>query len=157
MPAPAARPTIRCCCRSTRSPARTRCRSSSCRARRTPDLAYNDPRAVGRVAAHFKDLPLIVSHGFYPYVDEAIATAFRHENVFLSPDMYMFAPGGRLYIEAANGFMADQYLFGTSYPFRAMRQSVDDLRAIGLTPDVLEKVSWRTAARLFGLPAPAGI
>lgn len=117
----------------------------------TPDLAYNDPRAVGRVAAQFKDLPLIVSHGFYPYVDEAIVTAFRHENVFLSPDMYMFAPGGRLYIEAANGFMADQYLFGTSYPFRAMRQSVDDLRAIGLVPDVLEKVSWRTAARLFGL------
>lgn len=117
----------------------------------TPDLAYNDPRAVGRVAAQFKDLPLIVSHGFYPYVDEAVAIAFRHENVFLSPDMYMFAPGGRIYIEAANGFMADQYLFGTSYPFRSMRQSVDDLRAIGLTPDVLDKVSGRTAARLFGL------
>ena len=121
----------------------------------TPDLAYNDPRAVGRLAAQFKHLPLIVSHGFYPYVAEAVAIAFRHENVFLSPDMYMFAPGGRLYIEAANGFMADQYLFGTSYPFRSMAQSVDDLRAIGLRPDVLEKVSWRTAARLFDLPEPA--
>ena len=117
----------------------------------TPDLAYNDPRALGRLAAQFKDLPLIVSHGFYPYVDEAVAIAFRHENVFLSPDMYMFAPGGRLYIEAANGFMADQYLFGTSYPFRAMRQSVDDLREIGLRPEVLDKVSGATAARLFGL------
>ena len=117
----------------------------------TPDLAYNDPRAVGRVAAQFKDLPLIVSHGLYPYVDEAVTIAFRHENVFLSPDMYMFAPGGQLYIEAANGFMADQYLFGTSYPFRAMRQSVDDLRALGLTASVLDKVSGRTAAGLFDL------
>ena len=59
----------------------------------TPDLTYNDPKAVGRVAAQFKDLPLIVSHGFYPYVDEAVAIAFRHENVVLSPDMYMFSPG----------------------------------------------------------------
>jgi len=117
----------------------------------TPDLAFNDPRAVDRVAKQFKDVPLIISHGFYPYVDEAIAVAFRNENVFLSPDMYMFSPGGRLYIESANGFMADQYLFGTSYPFRAMRQSVDDLRAVGLKPDVLEKVSWKTAATLFGL------
>ena len=120
----------------------------------TPDLAYNDPRAVGRLAALFKDLPLIVSHGLYPNVAEAVTIAFRHENVVLSPDMYMFAPGGRLYIEAANGFMADQYLFGTSYPFRAMRQSVEDLGAIGLKPEVLENVAWRTAARLFGLPAP---
>ena len=121
----------------------------------TPDLAYNDPRAVGRVAAQFKDVPLIVSHGLYPYVAEAVAVAFRHENIFLSPDMYMFAPGGRLYFEAANCFMADQFLFGTSYPFRAMRQSVDDLRAGGLSPDVLEKVSWRTAAGLFGLAPTA--
>ena len=121
----------------------------------TPDLAFNDPRAVGRLAASFKDLPLIVSHGLYPNVAEAVAIAFRHENVFLSPDMYMFAPGGGLYIEAANGFMADQYLFGTSYPFRAMRQSVEDLGAMGLKPDVLDKVAWRTAARLFALPAPA--
>ena len=117
----------------------------------TPDLAYNDPRAVDRLAKQFRDVPLIVSHGYYPYVDEAVAVAFRNENVFLSPDMYMFSPGGRLYIEAAKGFMADQYLFGTSYPFRAMRQSVDDLRAIGLKPDTLEKVSWKTAAGLFGL------
>lgn len=119
----------------------------------TPDLAFNDPRAVDRLAKQFKDVPFIVSHGLYPYIDEAIAVAFRNENVFLSPDMYMFAPGGRLYAEAANGFMADQYLFGTSYPFRAMGQSVDDLRAFGLRPDVLEKVSWRTAAGLFGLSA----
>ena len=51
----------------------------------TPDLAYNDPRAVGRLAALFKDLPLIVSHGLYPNVAEAVTIAFRHENVVLSP------------------------------------------------------------------------
>lgn len=117
----------------------------------TPDLTYNDPQAVGRVAAQFRTLPLIVSHGLYPAVTEAVAIAFRHENVFLSPDMYTFAPGAGVYIEAANGFMGDQLLFGTSYPFRPMRQSVDDIRAIGLRDDVLEKVLWSNAARLFGL------
>jgi predicted TIM-barrel fold metal-dependent hydrolase len=95
----------------------------------TPDLAFNDPLAVDHVARTFPDLKIVCCHGFYPQVADMIAVAFRHENVFVSPDMYMFSPGGRLYIEAANGFLQDQYLFGSSYPFRAMAQSVDDLGA----------------------------
>lgn len=117
----------------------------------TPDLNLNDPFAIDRVAAQFPNLRIVVCHGCYPHVDAMVGVAFRRENVFVSPDMYMFSPGGRLYIEAANGFMQDQYLFGTSYPFRPMRQSVDDLRSIGLKPDVLEKVSYKNACRLLNL------
>ena len=117
----------------------------------TPDLTLNDPTAIDRVAAQFPKLQIVVCHGCYPHVDAMIAVAFRRENVFVSPDMYMFSPGGKLYIEAANGFMQDQYLFGTSYPFRPMRQSVSDLRAIGLTPMALEKASFRNACRLLKL------
>jgi predicted TIM-barrel fold metal-dependent hydrolase len=47
--------------------------------------------------------------------------------------------------------MRDQYLFGSSYPFRAMAQGVADLRAAGLDPDVREKVGRGNAARLLGL------
>jgi uncharacterized protein len=121
----------------------------------TPDLRLNDPFAIDRVAAQFPNLPIVVCHGCYPHVDDMVGVAFRRENVFVSPDMYMFSPGGKLYIEAANGFMQDQYLFGTSYPFRPMRQSVDDLRGIGLKPDVLEKVSYENACRLLKLDAKA--
>jgi predicted TIM-barrel fold metal-dependent hydrolase len=117
----------------------------------TPDLNLNDPTAIDTIAAQFADLRIIVCHGCYPNVDAMIGVAFRRENVFVSPDMYMFSPGGKLYIEAANGFMQDQYLFGTSYPFRPMKQSVDDLRAIGLKPDVLEKVSYKNACRVLNL------
>ena len=117
----------------------------------TPDLAFNDPLAVDVVARTFPDLPIVCCHGFYPRVADMIAVAFRNENVFVSPDMYMFSPGGRLYIEAANGFLQDQYLFGTSYPFRAMAQSVADLNALGLSEPVLEKVSRSTASRLLKL------
>ena len=121
----------------------------------TPDLRLNDPTAIDRVAGQFPKLQIVVCHGCYPHVDGMIGVAFRRENVFISPDMYMFSPGGKLYIEAANGFMQDQYLFGTSYPFRPMKQSVADLRAIGLTPAVLEKVSYRNACRLLKLDEKA--
>ena len=61
----------------------------------TPDLRLNDPLAVDRVARTFPKLPLVCCHGFYPNVAEMVTVAFRNENVFVSPDMYTFAPGGR--------------------------------------------------------------
>lgn len=117
----------------------------------TPDLTLNDPFAIDRVAAQFPKLQIVVCHGCYPHVDAMVAVAFRRENVYVSPDMYMFSPGGKLYIEAANGFMQDQYLFGTSYPFRPMAQSVADLQKVGLTPTSLEKTSYKNACRLLKL------
>ena len=82
-----------------------------------------------------------------------VGVAFRRENVFVSPDMYMFSPGGRLYLEAANGFMQDQYLFGSSYPFRPMAQGVEDLLAFGLKPGPLEKVAYKNACGLLKIDA----
>ena len=110
----------------------------------TPDLALNDPFAVDVVARTFPKLPIVCCHGFYPRVADMVAVAFRNENVLVSPDMY-------LYVEAANGFMQDQLLFGSSYPFRVMAQGAADLRAIGLSETALEKVGSGNARSLFGL------
>ena len=115
----------------------------------TPDLAYNDPSAIGRVARRFPRLQLVVHHGAWPRVDEIIGVAFRYDNVTIVPDMYIFQPGGRLYVEAANGALRDQIAFGSSYPFRAMRQSVEDYERLGFHDDALEKVFFANAARLL--------
>ena len=117
----------------------------------TPDLALNDPAAIGRVARRFPKLPIVVHHGAWPRVDEIIGVAFRYANVTLVPDMYIFQPGGRLYVEAANGALGDQIAFGSSYPFRAMRQSVEDYQRLGFRDDVLEKLFHDNAARLLKL------
>ncbi|MGO9419665.1 amidohydrolase family protein [Roseiarcus sp.] len=117
----------------------------------TPNLAFNDPSAIGRVARRFPRLAIVVHHGAWPRADEIIGVAFRYENVTLVPDMYIFQPGGRLYVEAANGALADQIAFGSSYPFRAMRQSADDYERLGFRDDVLDMVFSATAARLLKL------
>lgn len=116
-----------------------------------PDLRLNDPLAVDRVAKTFPKLPLVCCHGFYPNVADMLTVAFRNENVYVSPDMYTFAPGGNLYVEAANGFLREQFLFGSSFPFRPMRQGVEDFRGLGLTEAALEAALWRNADRLLDL------
>lgn len=115
----------------------------------TPDLRFNDPAAVGRVARAFPNLSIVVHHGLWPHVNEIIGVAFRYANVFIVPDMYIFLPGGSLYVEAANGFLQDQLLFGSSHPFRAMRQSVEDYAALGFKSRVLDLVFYENAKRLL--------
>ena len=121
----------------------------------TPDLRFNDPFAVDRVARTFPKLRIVCSHGFYPQIHSMVTVAFRNENVFVSPDMYTFAPGGKLYVEAANGFMRDQFLFGSSFPFRPMKQGVEDFQALGLSTEALEGALCKNAHRVLG-NAPLG-
>ena len=109
------------------------------------------PSAVGHVAKAFPKLSIICYHGFYPYVNEIIGVAFRWENVFIVPDMYIFAPGGRLYVEAANGCMRHQILYGSSYPFRPMGQSISDYRALGFEDGVIDDVMYANARRVLKL------
>ena len=117
----------------------------------TPDLRLNDPFAVDRVAKRFPKLPLICCHGFYPHVHEMVTVAFRNENVFVSPDMYTFAPGAQVYVEAAKGFMRDQFLFGSSFPFRPMKQGLEDFAALGLDAEAFAAATYKTATRLLKL------
>jgi predicted TIM-barrel fold metal-dependent hydrolase len=117
----------------------------------TPDLSFNDPLAVDHVARIFPTLPIVCCHGFYPNIDAMIGVAFRNENVFVSPDMYLFAPGGTRYADAARGFMSEQLLFGSSFPFRPMLQSVTDFAALGFDEETESKVLSGNAARLLAL------
>jgi predicted TIM-barrel fold metal-dependent hydrolase len=109
------------------------------------------PSAVGHVARAFPNLSIICYHGFYPYVNEIVGVAFRWENVFIVPDMYIFAPGGGLYMEAANGALRKQILFGSSYPFRPMAQSINDYRTMGFDEDVIDDVMYGNAKRVLKL------
>jgi predicted TIM-barrel fold metal-dependent hydrolase len=119
----------------------------------TPDLRFNDPLAVDAVARTFPKLPIVCCHGFYPNIDGMLAVAFRNENVFVSPDMYIFAPGGARYVDAANGFMGRQLLFGTSYPFRPIAQSVEEFQAIGLHATAVELAMFSNPSKVLGLGA----
>ena len=117
----------------------------------TPDPRFNDPSGVAVVAAAFPRLKIGVFHGYWPRVQEIIGVAFRHANVHLIPDMYLFQPGQEAYVKAANSFLADQFLFGSSYPFRPIRQSIHDYAAAGFSDDVLERVFSKNAERLLKL------
>ena len=121
-----------------------------CGCKIAPAVLADMLRALPQTQA-FPDLPLVVYHGYWPNVHQAIGLAFRYENVHLVPDMYLFQPGKDAYVQAANQFLGDQLLFGSSYPFRPIRQSIDDFVALGFDDAVLPRLLHDNAARLFKL------
>lgn len=117
-----------------------------------PDIGYADPVRMDRVAAAFPGLSIVVVHAGWPWVPQIIGAAFRRPNLYLSPDMYMVQmPGAGDFIEAANGFLRDRVMFGSSYPFLPLDVAVAYYSRLPFKAGVLEAVMGGNAARLLKL------
>ena len=80
-----------------------------------PDYSVNYWPPLDRLLQNFPRLKLVLAHGGYPAVIDALALAVKHPNFYLSPDIYCFAPAGELYVNAISK-LPDQFIFGTAYP-----------------------------------------
>jgi predicted TIM-barrel fold metal-dependent hydrolase len=118
-----------------------------------PDIGVSDPLYIDRLATRYPELKIVLGHGGYPFVQQILGVAFKHPNVFVSPDMYAFAPGGRAYAEAANGALREQIVFGSAYPLRPLVQTVEDTHALPFDKDVLPDYFAGNARRIFKIPA----
>jgi len=117
-----------------------------------PDLSYTDPVHLDRVAADFPGLKIVVSHGGWPWVHQVLHIAFRRPNVYLSPDQYLAnMPGMDDYVRAADGFLADRFLYASSYPFTPVKDYAAWFRALPIRPESMEKALWKNAAALLRL------
>jgi predicted TIM-barrel fold metal-dependent hydrolase len=116
-----------------------------------PNLGYNVPLVVDQVASDFPGLTLVIAHGDWPYVTEILHVAFRRENLVLSPDMYLYGmPGWRDYLDAANGFLQDRFLYASMHPYVPLTGAVAWCRE-HLSPDAFRKVTRENAVRLLAL------
>jgi predicted TIM-barrel fold metal-dependent hydrolase len=118
-----------------------------------PDLTYTDPVHFQRVAMKYPDLKIVIAHACYPYITEVIAliaNAVRmgKPNLFLEPDMYLFMPGGSMYVEAINAF-PDSFVFATTYPYGVIKESVEKIRQLPIDRKARAKFLYDNAAKLL--------
>jgi uncharacterized protein len=117
-----------------------------------PDLSYTAPVHVDRVAGDFPTLRLAISHGGWPWVQEILHVAYRRTNVYLSPDQYLCnMPGMDDYVRAINGFLADRFLYASSYPFIGVHTYAEWFRTLPIRPELMERLTYGNAARFLGL------
>jgi hypothetical protein len=115
---------------------------------------YNSPVHLFSPAKDFPDLNIIVSHGGWPWVREVLGIAFSFPNVYVSPDLYLNSPslpGADEYVMAANMYMGDRLLFGTAYPSRPLKESVEVFNHWSFAPGIKEKVLGRNALKVMNM------
>jgi predicted TIM-barrel fold metal-dependent hydrolase len=71
-------------------------------------------------------------------------------NVYLSPDLYAFLPGGNAYIEAVN-FLPTRMLFGSAYSFAGVEASVERILASDIEEAALPRFLYLNAEKVLGL------
>lgn len=117
-----------------------------------PDLSYTDPVHLDRVAAAFPRLPIVVSHGGWPWIHAMLHIAFRRENVYLSPDQYLARMAGmREMVQAMNGFLKERFLYGSSYPFLPVDRCLEWFRQLPISPEALPFLLQRNAQRVLSM------
>ena len=114
------------------------------------DIDANHWPPLDRVMQDFPGLKMILAHGGYPRILDAIALCVKHPSLYISPDIYCFFPGGRIYIEAISQ-LPDQFLFGTAYPFGTFVESLDLTLAFPLDREVMANYLYHNAARVLEL------
>lgn len=117
-----------------------------------PQLKYFKPEHVDNVCVDFPKIKLCLAHGGWPYVNEMCWITLKHENLWLTPDIYTFAgPGGHQYVEAMNGFMKDYTLFGSCYPIGSIADSIKFWMNIGIKKEYMPDIMGMNAARFLNL------
>ena len=118
-----------------------------------PDITHTDPVRFDRVARRYSTIPVVLGHGCYPYVTEAIALAFKSEvtgimNVYVSPDVYIFAPGGHAYVEGIN-WMPNRFVFASAYSFCGVDTAVRETLKLPIKDEALDAYMYRNAEALL--------
>jgi predicted TIM-barrel fold metal-dependent hydrolase len=113
-------------------------------------LKYTRPIHLDDVAADFPDLTIIGIHPSWPWHEEMIAILIHKANVY--NDLSGWAP--KYFPESLkreiNGRLQDKFLFGSEYPEISVKRWLDEFESEGYKPEVMEKVLFKNAQRLFG-------
>jgi predicted TIM-barrel fold metal-dependent hydrolase len=107
---------------------------------------------IDQVAIDFPELVIVGGHIGYPWTEEMISVARKHENVYIDTSAYTV----RRYPQELLAYMQSKggrakVLFGTNYPMIDHARALEGLGELGLDHEVRELFLHGNAERVLGL------
>lgn len=107
---------------------------------------------IDQVALDFPELVIVCGHIGYPWTEEMVAVARKHENVYIDTSAYTV----RRFPEELVRFMKTgtgqrKVLFGTNYPMIAHEHALAGLDELGLSDEARSDFLHDNAERVFSL------
>lgn len=106
---------------------------------------------IDEIALTFPELVIVGGHIGYPWTDEMLALAWKHENVYIDTSAYLPKYYPMQLQMALRSFLADKILFGTNFPQLLFGKCAEQARALGLPPESERKFLRDNARRVFRL------
>lgn len=107
---------------------------------------------IDQVALDFPELVIVCGHVGYPWTEEMVAVARKHENVYIDTSAYTIKrlPGKLVrFMKTDTG--QRKVLFGTNYPMIAHTHALTGLDELGLSDEARRDFLHGNAVRVFKL------
>lgn len=109
------------------------------------------PIHLDRVALWFPELKIIAAHTGWPWVEEMIAMAWKHKNVYVSTTAHLPKYWDPALVRFIDSRGIGKVLYGTDFPVVTHKESLALIEQLNLKPAALKALLHDTAATLFGL------
>jgi hypothetical protein len=115
------------------------------------------PSAVGRpilvddIALYFPELKIVCTHTGWPWVEELIALAWKHPNVYIATTAHAPRYWDEKLVRFADSRGKDKVLFGTNWPVVTHDRALKEIPQLGFREESLRKLMRENALAVFGL------
>lgn len=109
------------------------------------------PIYLDRVALDFPDLTIVGGHIGYPWTEEAIAVATKHENVFIDTSAYTVKRYPTELVEFLRTNGRRKVLFGSNYPMISPATALADLADLRLDKETVNLFLCENSKSVFRL------
>lgn len=109
------------------------------------------PILLDDVALYFEDLKIIASHTGWPWVEELIAMAWKHPNLYIGCGAHAPKYWDKSLIKFLNSRGKGKVLWGTDFPVIRHQDSLEQVVTLDLKPDALELLLYGAAEKVFSL------
>jgi predicted TIM-barrel fold metal-dependent hydrolase len=107
---------------------------------------------IDQVAIDFPELVIVCGHTGYPWTEEMVAVARKHENVYIDTSAYTARRYPHELVEyLRSGSGRRKVMFGSNFPMIAPEQALERLEALRIDDETRELFLEGNARRVFGL------
>ncbi len=109
------------------------------------------PIYLDQVAIDFPELVIVAGHIGYPWTEEAIAVATKHEKVHIDTSAYTVRRYPAALVDFMRGHGRAKVLFGTNYPMITPAKALEGLDKLGLDAEAKDLFLGRNAQRVYAV------
>lgn len=116
--------------------------------------AHGRPILLDTIAIYFPELKLIGAHHGWPWVEEMIAMAWKHPNIYVATSGHApkyWDPKMVNFLNSRRRGMG-KVLWGTDYPLIQHDESLSQVEELGLKPEARQLLLRDAALKVFRLP-----